>query len=303
MKRQNSKSLWAFALFWGGVCATPWAGAASPIEAALETLQRADARVATIGWTLATTNAALCPAGDGQSGIRLHARQLYATESRRAAEVQFGLDDRPAVLVVVPESAAYRAGLRPNDKILAINGRQLPPIEAGREGADRVARLEGDISTTREMTLDVDRAGARHSIRFASDAGCQSRFELIPSAKLNAKADGETVRITTGVLNDARDDSELAFVIAHELAHNIMGHPALLKAQGRSAGRVRATEIEADKMAIRLMRGAGYDPDAAARFWARFGKKTGYGIFSDGTHLRTKARVELLEQEAAKPAQ
>jgi hypothetical protein len=46
------------------------------------------------------------------------------------------------------------------------------------------------------------------------------------------------------------------------------------------------------------MKGAGFDPHAPARFWARFGKKTGAGIFSDGTHLRTKARVKLLEAEA-----
>ena len=51
------------------------------------------------------------------------------------------------------------------------------------------------------------------------------------------------------------------------------------------------------------LKAAGYDPMAAARFWTRFGKKTGAGIFSDGTHLRTRDRVRLLTDEAAKLAQ
>jgi beta-barrel assembly-enhancing protease len=304
VKWQNSPALFATTLFVAALPPTPGAAQVSPIEEGLVSLQRADARVAAIGWKLATANAALCPPQAGQSGIRLHALRLYAPESRQAAEKLFGLDDRPSVLVVVPHSAAFQAGLRTGDKIATINGRHLPPVEAGRDGADRIARLEDELSTARGgITLDIDRAGMRRKINFASDPGCESRFELLPSGKLNARADGETVRITTAVVNETRDDAELAFVIAHEMAHNIAGHPALLKAQGRSAGRVRETEIEADRMAIRLMRGAFYDPYAAARFWARFGKKTGYGIFSDGTHLRTKARVRLLTEEAARPAQ
>jgi beta-barrel assembly-enhancing protease len=297
----------AFALILTGFVTTE-VRASPDVSAALISLQQADARVAAVGWKLATSNASLCPTGQGQSGIRLHARRLYAQASWAAVEKLFGLDDRPAALAVVPGSAAFKAGLRAGDKIAAINGRVVSAIDAGREGADHIARLEADLSNARTGTsLDIEkageRAGVKQSLHFASDPGCTSRFELLPSGKLNARADGEAVRITTAVVNETRDDSELAFVLAHEMAHNIMGHPARLKAQGRSAGRVRATEIEADQMAIKLMRGAGYDSLAAARFWARFGKKTGFGIFSDGTHLRTKARVQLLEEAAAQPAQ
>jgi hypothetical protein len=47
---------------------------------------------------------------------------------------------------------------------------------------------------------------------------------------------------------------------------------------------------------------AGYEPQAAIRFWTRYGKEHGKGIFSASTHYRWKKRVELFEQEIAKMA-
>ena len=45
---------------------------------------------------------------------------------------------------------------------------------------------------------------------------------------LNAHADGQNVVIYPGMIDFARNDSQLAFVIAHEFAHNIMGHQRAL---------------------------------------------------------------------------
>jgi beta-barrel assembly-enhancing protease len=130
-------------------------------------------------------------------------------------------------------------------------------------------------------------------------SGCQSDVEIVPGRRLNAHADGEIVQLSSAVVDEARNDDELSFLIAHELAHNILEHPQKLERGKRSTGRIRETEIEADRMALSLMKRAGFDHHAAARFWARFGAKTGYGIFSDGTHMRTKPRVAFLEQVAA----
>jgi beta-barrel assembly-enhancing protease len=265
-------------------------------------LQKADARVATIAYRLATRGVSLCPLRQALPGLTLHSIGQYSEDFRAAARAAFGLGFSPALAVVVPGGAADRAGLRAGDALTAIGG----VVQGG--GGLRKAGTTEAITTahvaldrglqTPPLRLSVMRAGRPLIIELTGVMGCKSRIELVPNAKLNAKADGEIVQITTAVLEETRDDSELAFIIAHEMAHNVLGHPQMLRDQGRKASRVLATEIEADRFAIKLMHKAGYDPGAAARFWTRFGKKTGAGIFSDGTHQRTKDRVRTLENEA-----
>ncbi|MDE2340588.1 MAG: peptidase M48, Ste24p, partial [Alphaproteobacteria bacterium] len=77
-------------------------------------------------------------------------------------------------------------------------------------------------------------------------------------------------------------------------------HHGLLATFTSSAGLIRRTEEEADVEALYLIALAGYDYTKAPAFWKRFGDKTGAGIFSDGTHPRTKARVALAEATVAR---
>jgi beta-barrel assembly-enhancing protease len=95
--------------------------------------------------------------------------------------------------------------------------------------------------------------------------------------------------------------------MAHELAHNILGHRAQLDAAGVSRGllapfgknrtRIRATELEADRHALYLMARAGYDIAVAPAFWERFGRKVDAGILSDGTHAGWRERVQRAREE------
>ena len=41
---------------------------------------------------------------------------------------------------------------------------------------------------------------------------------------VNAFADGKSIIMTQGMMDYAKDDNELAIVVAHELAHNDRGH-------------------------------------------------------------------------------
>ncbi len=221
---------------------------------------------------------------------------------RTDAKALFGLGDYPAILTLSNGSAAARAGLKAGDWIVSINGTDLRsgPGYAG------VARFDDALAAalaSPPANLVIERDAQRQGISLTGLAGCGSRIELVPGRKLNAAADGTIVQITSGVLEQTRDEDELAFVIAHEMAHNILRHLVRLDGIGRSARNIRATETEADLLGLKLMRAAGYDPMAAARFWARFGKKTGAGIFSDGTHMRTRDRVRMLNEEATKLAQ
>jgi predicted Zn-dependent protease len=122
---------------------------------------------------------------------------------------------------------------------------------------------------------------------------CVSLFWVDPKSTKDAGADGERVRVTSGLIAFLVNDDELAAVAAHELAHNQLGHPALL--DGLKKGRAKAlrtTEIEADQLAIWLLANAGYDPRAAVRMWQRLGPR-----FSKTPRLAE--RLTFIEREIA----
>lgn len=258
-------------------------------------------RVATLAHRLAVRGRAHCPdRREPLSGLRIHLLGQYARDYREAAQARFGLGDYPAVLALAQGSGAEAAGLRPGDWIIAVNGRdmRLDPATPARVALEQAELAIATALAAGPAQFRVRREGADEAILLAAEEGCASRVELVPGRRLNASADGRIVQISTAVLAEAEDDDELAFIIAHEMAHNILRHAARLERTGRSRGAIRETEIEADRLAIRLLAAAGFDPRAAARFWQRFGRKTGAGIFSDGTHLRTGPRVRLLTDEA-----
>lgn len=276
---------------------------ANATQAMLGQLRAYDERVGNIGHALARSDVALCPRSIAPlAGLRVHTLGQYGKSVRADAKALFGLGDYPAILTLSTGSAAAQAGLKAGDWIVSINGADLRsgPGYAG------VARFDDALAAalaSPPANLVIERDAQRQGIWLTGLPGCGSRIELVPGRKLNAAADGTIVQITSGVLEQTRDEDELAFIIAHEMAHNILRHRERLDRIGRSARNIRATETEADLLGLKLMRAAGYDPMAAARFWARFGKKTGAGIFSDGTHMRTRDRVRLLNEEAAKLAQ
>jgi predicted Zn-dependent protease len=153
---------------------------------------------------------------------------------------------------------------------------------------------------------EIRRAGAPLTLRLGSEPGCASRFELLLTRGMNANADGRYVQVTVPLATFAADDGELAAVLAHEFAHNILGHRVRLDQAGvsrgffgnfgRNARNIRETEIEADRMCVYLMERAGYDPEAAVRFWSRFGRR-GLNFLGSPTHPNWRSRIALLETE------
>jgi beta-barrel assembly-enhancing protease len=275
-------------------------------RAALLALQATDLRVATVAHRLSTANIKLCPNQTPQLGFSLHALAQYGGTFRSSAKTLFGLSDDPTILAIVPNGAAANAGLGVGDALIAVGATRLRGTTVtAKQSYDAVREAEAAIDNgpkTRPLKLTIRRGGAEQAINVYAKPGCTSRVVVEPGGKLNAYADGTYVKLTSSVAEYAADEGELAAIIAHEMAHNLLGHQARLDATGRNRANILETEIEADKFSVRLLAGAGYDPRVAARFWARFGKKTGAGIFATGTHLRTKARVALLEEEAAKLA-
>jgi Zn-dependent protease with chaperone function len=262
-------------------------------DPALLALQRADARVLAIAYRLSVASAEICPNRAPQVGLRVHDAAQYGEASRSAAVATFGLHPAlPSILAVAPDSPAARAGLRPGDVVTAVAGQPLngSPAGDGYAGIAAFDRRLADALRKPPVEIDILRDGAAARVAVTGEAGCLTNVNIVPGRKLEANANGNEVNISDRLVAFAANDDELAIAIAHEMAHNALGHPPLVRASGRKRDVVRATEEEADRFAFYMAARAGYDLHAGAAFLTRFSKKTDWGILSDGTHPGWKAR-------------
>ena len=287
----------------------------------LKDLQKLDQRLHKIGFRLTTANAAYCEDTKLRSGLLLHDIAQYGDKAAAKAVHRF---ETPISIHVV--AGINGQSIRPGDGLLSINGMDLSELsiddpELRKEepqyrrlsAANRLIDTEllNRINYRNSASLAIlVRDNEKLSRQISPSSSCVSQFEIRPDKDRQASADGHMVTITSSLASYTSNDDELAAIAAHELAHNLLKHTERLNAQkvnrgffgqfGKSAGRIKGTEIEADRLSVWLMVNAGYDPQAAIRFWTRYGKEHGKGIFSASTHYRWKKRVQLFEEELAK---
>lgn len=261
--------------------------ALSPQQAALRTLADADLRVATAGERLAQAGTAFC-AGQATSlgGLVIQDARQYSASTRADARIALGVKDGPTIVGAIGPNAS---GL-PGRAIVRVSGEA---IETGASGAyaevGRAETLIEDGFQRGAVTLTLDDG---RSVALPPVPGCRTRFQIVRGGLGRTQADGRYVQLSDAMLAFAANDDELAAVLAHELAHNILGH-RVKKTPSKQA------EYEADWLSIWLVARAGYDVDALIPFWTRLGKRTDYGIFSDGSHPGWKRRAEWFAKGVA----
>ena len=102
---------------------------------------------------------------------------------------------------------------------------------------------------------------------------------------------GQVLLVRTGLLEAAASDDELAFVLAHELAHAALGHVA---ARREPAWDAEAGERAADAWALERTRRLGFDPAAAVNQLRRLARRL------EGTdRASVEARAAALDQGLA----
>ncbi len=204
--------------------------------------------------------------------------------------------------------------------------------------------VEGKLSNNKEQTAMVKRVGVRIQKaveEYMADNGLSSQlngfeweFNLIEENTVNAWCmPGGKVAFYTGILPICKDETGVAVVMGHEVAHAIANHgrermsqqmalngilsvgsvatstsanrldDILLQAVGAASplGMLkfgRDQESESDRIGLIFMAMAGYDPAAAPEFWERMSAQAGGAQQPEflSTHPSSETRIADLQK-------
>lgn len=262
-------------------------------------------RVQTVAFPILLASADRCPFDqEGTYGFVLEDGPMPDFQAR--SESGRGI----VVSQVYVRSPAARAGLQTGDQLIEINTRDVS-TDAASAASDLVRRLTR--ARVQPLQLDVMRSGHRLRLLLNAAPFCQFTLSLLRMDVVNAMSNGRQIVVTTGLMRFVRSDDELAWVLAHEIAHNVLGHApeARLRVMldawlGATSGKAsspspspRSLEVQADYVGAYLMARAGYDLEAVREFWRRLGQthlqKADPAQEFDQSHPTTEERIEVFE--------
>jgi len=209
----------------------------------------------------------------------------------------------------VPITGRKQFNLLPESELMAMSLAQyqqfldsVPPVAASDPNAQMVKRIGQRLASAATEFLNANGAGSRVE-------GFNWEFNLVNENTVNAWCmPGGKVVVYTGILPVTQDETGLALVMGHEIAHAIARHgnermsqgvaiqgiglaamastkPSLTRdlllqsfGIGSQLGMLaysRNHESEADKMGLVFMAMAGYDPRGAPEFWKRMAAQGG----------------------------
>lgn len=138
-----------------------------------------------------------------------------------------------------------------------------------------------------ELTTRLDRAAQYERASDGARRHSKGRPWTIIVAKTsspNAYSLGaRTIVLTTGLLEILRSEAELAAVIAHEMAHDLLGHTRLQYDTDNNAQRPKIVfepshELAADELSIKIINHAAYDARGTLMSLARLYRPHGGNV-------------------------
>ncbi len=282
--------------------------AAIATESGLISLRDSDQRVAAVGLRLFTGNAGLCPSLNPGTGLILHSLDQYLGASKDEAISLWAFPTAVSVEAVVPGSPADMAGLRAGDGLVSVAGLTIPAIAA--RGSHSTALRDSSeiylqaLPPSAAIPVTIKRNDRTLSLVLTPQPACRTRLEVVAGPALKARSDGSIIQLGQNFVAQL-SDGELAFVIAHELAHTIRQHRLRLSALERQTSSTVGTqrrklaaqfEDEADVLALDLMNNAGWNPQIAPDFMRAKGRSFDPIFRMGGAHRGALDRAKLMER-------
>ncbi|MGC4097247.1 MAG: M48 family metalloprotease [Nitrospira sp.] len=221
--------------------------------------------------------------------------------------------NKTIVTYVHPQLGAASAGLALGDRVVEVNAKNVEEGSAG-EVMGLVRRLTA--AKIQPLQLVVERGAQRHTVTMWSVPACQFSLGLVNSEGINGVSNGRQVAVTTGAIRTFFWNDELAWIVAHEIAHNILSHVQNAKLRimlntflnatiatplrETQAPDPRSLEAQADYVGSYLMARAGYDLNAILRVWDRLRdietEQNALGHEMAQTHPTTTERLSAFEE-------
>lgn len=152
--------------------------------------------------------------------------------------------------------------------------------------AEQLARRERGIATSTSRVFDDALTTRIAGLLGRIEPGLSMRVYVLQDPAPQAGIIGGRVLVVrTGLIEAAPSDDELAFALAHELAHAVLGHMEARRAPGWDAA---GAERDADAWALARTRRLGFDTAAAASLLRRLATQLD-GV--DRASVETRAAV------------
>lgn len=290
-------------------------------------LLRANSQARTVYDPLIRANAGLCGnAAPVYLGATFFHAEQFPAEFQRAAGSILGNRDRVVIRDVFAGSPAAASGLRPGDAVLAVAGTDVRTTD------EFGAVMQEQPGADGRIEFIILRDGAARSTSLRPEVACEYPLGILPGGELNAFADGNLVAISIGMLEFLRDENEIALVLGHELAHNMLLHVEKSQANAAAGALIGGIlgallgvdaidvgidvgaqigagafsqdfEAEADYAGVYYAARAGYDVSGVADVWRRMASRNPASIHLAGTtHPSSAIRFVAIEQTAAEIA-
>jgi hypothetical protein len=277
-------------------------------------------RLYRIAGPLLINNADLCRTqARNLLGFTAKNKYSYTGEFVDAAQAVLNYGDRLEVASVLAGSGGARVGLRKGDGLVAAEGKTLP---TGANAETQAAAVLGPLAgNSKVLNLTVSRNGANQALKVPVTRACAFKIDIGNSDNINSYADGQRVMITRGMVNFAQSDEAIAYVLAKDIAHNVLGHAATTK-QAYTIGSIidnlvavrpdlsmligtagvkpvpQDLDAAADNLSLYMVARAGYSVDNAHAFWQRLATQYPATVLNGytATHPAVSYRLGVIDK-------
>jgi len=256
-------------------------------EFLISSLAAASRKLHDIAWPIMALNIDSCPNSRinafGIMAIHIN-NLLLSLQSSFPAASPANLEDNnsfkyPMIISVANKSPADRGEIIEGDQIISINN-HIANYKNYKSLLDEAA-IEGVLK------IRVKRDNKEFLFNLRSEVICGHPVQTMISPIPNAYADGSKIYITIATLDFVKDNQEIAFLIGHELAHNIYHYkgdplyesngnpipveekPSLQKITDLLVFQTEAKETEADLYGVEFATKAGIPQNKVANYFRR----------------------------------